>query len=166
MSSRPNPNWPRWIKSSIIEHFQVNVADVLGLPFLAEGVHVRDTAFMESEDRAEIRIWGPTTQENSANCWKLEVEINIHITSTIGGNTKDVYTLERNAGKFLEYANTSINIYRFGTGGDDDDTLLGCLSPRTRKNDSVKYIPFGQINPTDTLLQAQVDGKYEMELNT
>jgi len=166
MSTRPNPHWPRWLKSSIVEHFQTNVATPLTLPFLAEGINERDTIFMESEDRAEIRIYGPTTKEISNNCWKLQIEINILITSSMGGSAKNAYQLEILSGRFLEFANTAISIFKFGSGIDDDNSLLGCLSPSTRKNDSVKFIDFGQINSTDKLRQAQIDGRYEMILNT
>jgi hypothetical protein len=166
MPTQPNPNWTRWIFASVIEHFDTNVFTPQSLPFLAEGIHERDTDFMESPDRAEIRLNGPWARELSANYWRIWVDINILVTSNFGNDTKDVYTLERNLGFVHEFADTYIPIMRYGAGVDDTGTLLGCLRPRSDKNDSIRVIHFGQLNNIDRIKQGQVDGRYIMYLCT
>jgi hypothetical protein len=132
------------------------------LPFITEGIHERDTLFMEASDRAEIRINGPFARELSARYWRLWVDINILVTSNFGTQSKDVYSLERNLGLIHEFADTVIPILRHGTGVDDDGTLLGCLRPRHDKNDSIRVIHFGQLNNVDRIKQGQVDARYIM----
>ena len=166
MATRPNPNWTRWFFASITEHFSSNVMTPNSIPFITEGIHERDDDFMSEEDRAEIRINGPFSQELSSNYWRLWIDINILVTSYFGGAIKDAYTLERNVGFIHEFADTSIPIRKYGSGVDDDGSLLGCLRPRSAKNDSVRIIHFGQLNTVDRLKQAQVDGRYFMYLCT
>lgn len=166
MATQPDPNWTRWIFASVTEHFASNVMTPNSIPFLTEGMHERDTQFMEAPDRAEIRINGPFARELSVNYWRLWVDINILVTSYFGSQQKDVYTLERNLGLIHEFADATIPILRHGSGVVDDGTLLGCLRPRTDKNDSIRIIHFGQLNSTDRLKQSQVDGRYVMYLHT
>lgn len=165
--SAPNPHWSRWITASIADYFKTNVATPLTLPFLVEGVDDRDEAFEQAPDRAELRINGPFTQEQSKGCWRIQVDVNILVTSNMDGAVKNRYTLEINAGKFHEFADTCIPIFRFGDptqSAENDDSRLGKLSPRSGKNDSVRIINFGQINKTDRIRQAQVDARYTMDL--
>lgn len=165
MATRPNPDWTRWIFASITEHFDANVMTPNSIPFITEGIHERDTLFMGSEDRAEIRINGPFAREQSARYWRIWVDINTLVTSNFGNHTQDVYRLERNLGLIHEFADTSIEIRRYGSGVGDDGALLGCLRPRSSKrDDSVRIIHFGQLNNTDRVKQGQVDGRYVMYL--
>lgn len=164
MATQPNPNWTRWIFASVTDHFSSNVMTPNEIPFITEGIHERDTLFMDSPDRAEIRINGPFARELSVRFWRIWVDINILVTSYMGSDTKDAYTLERNLGLVHEFADTSIEIRRYGTGVGDDGTLLGCLRPRSDKNSSIREIHFGQINTIDRLKQSEVDGRYIMHL--
>ena len=166
MATRPSNDWTRWIFASVTKHFDDNVMTPNSIPFITEGIGERDTPFMETEDRAEIRINGPFARELSANYWRVWVDINVLVTSYFGNPSKDAYTLERNLGLIHEFTDTAIPIYRYGDGIDDDGTLLGCLRPRSEKNDSIRVIHFGQISSTDRLKQGQVDGRYVMYLRT
>jgi hypothetical protein len=167
--SAPNPHWTRWIISSVADHFKTNVATPLTLPFLVEGLDDRNPAFEQAPDRAELRINGPFTQELSKNYWRLWVDVNILVTSNYDGAVKNRYTLEINTGKFHEFADTCISVFRHGDIAqtpENDGTLLGRLLPRTGKNDSVRSIHFGQLNKVDKLKQSQVDARYVMYLCT
>ena len=166
MATQPNPNWTRWIFSSITEHFSSNVMVPNSIPYLTEGIDVRDDEFMSQSDRAEIRINGPFASEISDNYWRIWVDINLLVTSYFGEKTKDIYLTERIAGLIHEFADTKIPVYRYGTGVQDDGTLLGCLVPRSDKSDSVRVIHFGQVNKVDKIKQSQVDGRYVMYLCT
>ena len=167
--SQPNPHWQRWLVASVAEHFKVNVTDPISLPFLVEGLDDRDTEFEQAPDRAELRLNGPFTQEQSKNCWRIWMDVNIMITSTMDGETKNRYSLEINAGKFHQFADTCISVFQFGELAqtpENDGSLLGVLRPRHGKNDSVRTLNFSQINKVDRIKQSQVDARYVMYLNT
>lgn len=166
MATQPDHNWTRWIFASLGKYFEDNVFTPNNIPYVLEGIHERDQDFMNAEDRAELRINGPFARELSANYWRIWVDINFMVTSDYGAVNKDVYRLERNLGLIHEFADTYIPIFRFGTGVDDTGTLLGCLRPRSDKNDSIRVIHFGQVNETDRVKQGQVDGRYVMYLCT
>lgn len=166
--SAPNPHWTRWFISSVADHFKTNVATPLSIPFLVEGIDDRDDAFEQASDRAELRTNGPFTRELSKNYWRIWFDINILVTSNFDGAVKNRYALEINLGKFHEFADTCIPIFKHGLlsqSAENDGTQLGYLSPRSGRLDSVRSINFGQINKTDRIKQAQVDARYLMYLN-
>lgn len=165
--SQPSPHWGRWIISSIADHFKVNVTTPETLPFLVEGIDDRTPAFEESPDRAELRFNGPFTTELSKNYWRVWMDVNILVTSNMDGALKNRYSLENNIGLFHQYADTCIEVYRYGDVSQtplNDGSLLGVLRPRADKNDSVRALHFGQINKVDRIKQSQVDVRYVMFL--
>ena len=42
--------------------------------------------------------------------------------------------------------------------------FLGCLLPRSGRNQAVRVLNFGQIDPVDKIKQTEVDARYVMEL--
>jgi hypothetical protein len=118
------------------------VAETNTIPAILEGIDDRSPTFMESEDRVEIRINGPFTKELSAGYHRLYVDVNVLVNSMMGGVTKRAYTLDEILGVFHNAMDGAIAVYRFGTGPDDDaESLLGCLTPRPGKNDSIRVLP-------------------------
>lgn len=159
-----NPNWARWIHSSVGKYLK-DVAQDISLPALLEGIDDRDEAFMSAPDRAEIRVNGPYSQELSAGYHRLYVDVNVVINSVMGGATKNGYHLNTLLGVFHNAMDGALAIYRLGTGLDDDPaSLLGCLTPRPGKSDSIRVIHFGQLNMTERLKQGMVDARYVMYL--
>lgn len=166
--SAPNERWARWFMSSIAEYLNTTVAVPNSLPFLVEGLDDRTEDFMQAPYRAECRVNGPWTRELSKNYWRIWVDINVLLIFQMGGSPTDVYSLDKIAGKFHSAMDTSIAIFRTGLITDDpqnDGSILGCLSPRDGKNDSVRVIHFGQPSKTDRLRQAEIDGRYFTYLN-
>lgn len=154
-----NPNWARWTFASVSKHFDDRRA---GIPMFIEGQH-RDTK--ELKDYFELRMDGPTLLEVSRGCWKLRVEVNILATSAF--DESNYHRIHQNVG-ILQSAFTSIEVYRYGTGPDDDGTFLGCLkllqNPSNR--DFLELNHFGRIDIDTPLTQATVEGHYEMQLDT
>jgi hypothetical protein len=61
----------------------------------------------------------------------------------------------------------AIAVYKYGNGPDDDESqLVGCFSLASGRNDAIKVIHFGQIDPTTRLKQSMVDARYVMEIST
>jgi hypothetical protein len=160
-----NKNWARWIHASIGTFLQETAEDI-SIPIIIEGLIERDDTFMRATDRIEARVNGPYTQELSKGYHRVYVDVNIIVNSQMGGVTKNVYKLDEILGVLHNAMDGVLAVYRLGTGPEDDsDSLLGCLSPRPGKNDSIRVIHFGQIDTNDRLKQGMVDARYVMYLN-
>lgn len=152
-------DWPRWIHSSIAQYFSGTIT----VPFIVEGVDERDPTYMARADRAEVRVNGPFTQELSKNYFRLYVDVNVIVFSQMGGSA-NTFALDDNLGSFFDAMDSVIPIYRYGTGPDDDSSLLGCLSPRPGVKDAVRVLHFGQIDKDTRLKEGMVDARYQMFL--
>jgi hypothetical protein len=160
-----NPNWARWIHSSVAV-FLKDVADDASLPILIEGIDERSDTFMEATDRVEVRVNGPSTSEISAGFYKIFVDVNCLFFSRMDGTAKNAYELERFLGIFHEAMDGNIPIFKFGNGPDDDPlVLVGCLSPRDGRNDAIRVIHFGQIDAVNRIREGMVDARYIMHLS-
>ena len=159
----PNPHWPRWIFASTADYFK-QVADGIELPILIEGIDEREAEKMRANDHVEFRINGPAVSELSRGYFRLDVDVNLLLTSMMGGQTKNAYDIVQQAGVFLQAAGGPIPVLKWGEGPDDDESLLGCLTLRSDKRDAIRVIHFGQIGRDDRLRQSAVDARYRMHL--
>ena len=157
-----NQNWTRWIFASIAKTLKA-VATTNSIPVIVEGVDDETDAFTEATDHVEIRISGPFTKEMSGE-YRIQMDINVILTSRFDGAQKNRHAILTNAGLFHEAMDQAILIYKFGNTPADDDSYLGCLVPRSGKNDTLRVIHFGKVDPTDKMKQSVVDGRYEMYL--
>ena len=60
-----------------------------------------------------------------------------------------------------------IEFPRIGLPVEDDpetQVFFGCLIPRPGRNESVRVLNFGQIDPVDKIKQTEVQARYVMEL--
>jgi hypothetical protein len=158
-----DPNWPRWVQASVADHFKL-VAIAQGYPALVEGIDERDTEFIESPNRIEIRVNGPFIREASAGYYHFEVDANILIFSHMGGQIPNAYFGTEMTGYMAQAASQPISIYKYGTGVGDDQSLIGCLTLRRGKDESVKVFHFGEVNKEDRLRQFGVDVSLEMDI--
>ena len=156
-----NPNWARWIVTSLAVYFKA-IADDVGIEFLVAGVDERESETVET-DHAELRVNGPFIRQLSSGYFRLDVDSNILLSDFIGGS-ENPYKLIDWAGKFQQAAERSIPVYRYGPDTSvDDGSLLGCLSVRGGKNGSDIY-QFGQVNANDRIRQVSVDTRHWMFL--
>jgi len=144
----------------------MEVADDASLPTIIEELDDRNATYMEATTRAEIRINGPFTQEVSKGYFRVWVDVNVLVTSRRDGQ-KNGYDHLRYVGLFHEAMDDMIPIYMFGNQPGDcvqadptDCDVIGCLSPRDGKNDSIRVLSFGQLNSTDAIIQNAVDARY------
>jgi hypothetical protein len=159
-----NPNWARWIHSSVATALkQVAIDDNLAV--LVEGIDTRTAAFMEAADRVEIRVNGPFTRPLPGGVHDTSVDVNVLVTSHMGGTVRMAYTHDEILGLYHEAMDGHIAIYRYGTGPDDDQSLLGCLTPRPGKNSFIRVLRFGQLDTTVLAQQGMVDARYIMQLS-
>lgn len=153
-----NANWPRWIFASVSKHFD---ARRQGLNLFIEGQH-RDTS--DAGAYIELRIDGPEFREDSKGYWRVFSEINVLVSTPLDDTNFHLHQV--NIG-IVAAAFTTINIYKYGTGVLDDQSLLGCyqLVHDYIGRERLIVSNFGQIDPAVKLLQATVEGHYEMFLS-
>lgn len=159
-----NPNWPRWIFASVSKHF-ADAASVAGVPLFIEGQH-RDT--LELKDFFEMRMDGPTLREVSKGCWVLRIEINILVQSAM--DDSNYHRIHQDVGIVSAAFEKSIGVYKKGRNDPDpdDQSFLGCLKliQNASTRDFLEINHFGQIDTKTKLIQATVEGHYNMLLQT
>lgn len=164
-----DPNWARYIFASVATYLKQTATDN-SLPVVVEGLDDRTKTYMESTDRAEIRVNGPYSQELAQGCFRLWVDANVLLTSRMDAD-KSAYSIQRFAGIFQSAMDQSIPVWNYGDQAGDFDEAdpatqihLGCLSPRTQTSESIKVLHFGQVEKTDRVKQTVVDARYVMYL--
>ena len=160
-----NPNWARWIFASLATYLK-KVATENEIKALIEGVDDRTDEIMEAVEHVEIAITGPFSREMSRNYYELKVGVRLLIQARMDNPPKNRYSPQRIAGIYHEAMDAVIAVYRYGDDPEDDQSLLGCLSPAKGRNDALRVFHFGQMTPTDRLRQSMVDCWYVMELTT
>jgi len=159
-----NPSWARWIFASIATYLK-GIADGQALPILVEGLNERTTVFTQATDRCEVRITGPFTKELQGY-YQLEVIVNVLFQSRYDED-KNQYAILGMIGVFHAAMDSAIAVYKYGNeAGDDEHELVGCLSPAHGRNDTIRVLHFGQVDPTNKMKQSMIDARYVMELST
>ena len=154
-STAEQKHWTRWVAASISKHFFDTKES--SVEFYLEG-SLRQDADSIATDLMEVRIDGPHMVEVSAGCWKLEVNIGILIVTVTSDS--DLYKHHVNIGNIIDDYVGTINVYKYGTGDDDDDTLAFCMQ---RQGDIVTR-HFGQPDQAKRLQQSSVEGDYFVTL--
>ena len=152
-----NINWSRWTFASICKHFNDHKQSLV--MFIEN--QLRNTRTLK--DFIELRIDGPRFVEMSKDYWEVFVEVNVLIQSTL--DDKDYHRIERDIG-IVVAAFTGIYVYRLGDGPEDNQSLLGCLHLVQEKSNReyLQVYRLGQIDKTNQIVQAVVEGHYRMEL--
>lgn len=152
-----NLNWHRWCYSSIAKHMENNRQ---GVNLFIEGEE-RDTS--DLENHAELRIDGPDYLNPSKGTHHLDYEINVLVS--VNMSEEDAYLIHRNLGIFQAAFTDKIDVFKYGTGPDDNQALLGCLIIQDYDhNHKIKTAFFGQIEPRTRVLQATVEALYRLTI--
>ena len=154
-----NENWPRWIFASVSQHFDGNLGDT---EVFYEGK--KRSAENFQTDLFEFRMDGPYYLQLSKTLWEAKIEINILAQAAIDDH--DFHKVHRMVGVAATAFHPGINVFKYGDGAEDDDSLLGCLQ-LIQNRDNREFLSinhFGQINPDQQLMQATVEGHYVIQL--
>jgi hypothetical protein len=155
-----DPNWIRWIVSSLNKHFN-DALTAAGLPLFVEGPDRRTDKL---QDYAEFRYSGPRFLELSKGYWQVDVDIDILVVSKT--NDINIYTPEVGVGNVLAAFTNDVAVFQFGTGpGDDPNAQLGCLR-LVPPNGGLTVNNFGYPREQVRLRQASVEATYRMNLST
>jgi hypothetical protein len=162
-------NWPRWIFATITGDIENRLAvtgkqvHITGLPFIPPDPDkvTRDDAL----DFYEVRMDGPHFEERSKGYWRVYVEISILIQSQIDDESGDFHRFYRDIGYAQQALVEAFCVYRYGDGPEDDESQVGCLKlMRDFRRNRLEAKNFGQTGPQERLMQATVEGHYEMFL--
>lgn len=144
-------NLPRWIFASICNHFENARGNI---PMFIEGQTVNTP--VSYPEYFELRIDGPHFKAHSKNEYTVTSDINILCSAIIDS---DSHRIQRLAGSIVSFC-TTIGIFRYGNGSDDDESQIDCMQP----DEDIKVLHFGQIQTAVPLLQAAVHVKYSANL--
>ena len=149
----------RWIMASVAEHFN---ARRQGLTMFIEG-QLRATKTLK--DFIELRVDGPYFIELSKGYWEVYIEINVLVQSA--QDQTNYHRIYESVGIVTAAFEHIIQIFRFGTGSDDDGTLVGCMRLKGDKDERerLQTSHFGQVEPETGIFQSSVEGHYVMELH-
>ena len=153
-----NANWVRWSFASVAQHLKA-LAEEADVPSLMEGLDERTTDFMQAPLRVELRMSGPYTKELSPGYFQLDLDINVLFTARYEIDANQ-YTINKAAGIFHVALHEAFPMLRLGDESGDDGSLVGCLLPRTEKNDAVRVFQFGQTDQTDRQKQVMIDARF------
>ena len=157
-------NLARWIFQSIVVHFQ-STASGLSLPMYVEGIDEIDDDIIRA-DHVELRLTGPTIKEVSNGYFTVDVVINFLFTKLMSASDAEAYDMIQWTGEFANVMLDPVPIYRYGTGVDDDRTLVGCLEVKKNSNDAVRVWHFGRLDKDTRVNQSVCDAMYGMDYTT
>lgn len=126
-----------------------------------------DRATTGLKDYIEFRMDGPRIKQIGRTLVRLEVTVNILVQSTM--NDTDVYAMQRTMGIVIAAFEKNIIGYKYGTGGDDDQSQFACFereSPTGQKiGFDVRINNFGIIDTTVRKQQATIEASYAAEID-
>lgn len=156
-----NPNWNRWIKASVASYFKT-ISASFNIPLVFEGTE-KNTA--QDQDYFEFRMNGPIYKEETNNQFRVDICINILVTSKRDLN--DFYRHETNIGKITTAFNEAIPIYKMGSeAGDDPTALVDCLILNKMGDRTITVQEIGQIDSQSLATQAAIEGCYRVFLDS
>lgn len=151
-----NQNWTKWITASIVAHFNTLLSPSMKVYFENEKRDTREEKYV-----AEIRVDGPLFGEISKGVHHIYCEVNLLIQCI------EDYTYMYKQQELLGLAQsafTNIQVRKYGNKTGDDESLVFCLSliEKSRKSDRIVTSNFGEVEPNTKMLQATVEGHYEL----
>lgn len=154
-------HWQRWIHSSIATHFKEG-GKPHSVPFYLE---TESRGGRPNHDQVEIRWDGPSADESTKNHWRLDIEVNLLISTLVDGNNP--FRHQQVQGLVQSLFPSALPVYKYGeVPGFDDQTLLGCLQLRREDREAIVTSYFGKIDADISIEQSTVEAHYRMFLKT
>lgn len=154
-----DPNLARWVTSALSKTLQPIVVDDLEITFWTEGIDFEERTLFQT-DNAVLRVTGPKYVAGSGEDWN-QFEVLVLLTDLFS-TTKDAYAQMRQGGIIANTLSQPIPVYRTGTGPDDDQSLVGCLTVDRTSRDFVRQVNYGILDKDTRVKQAGVIARYEI----
>jgi hypothetical protein len=162
----PNKNWPRWMKASMYKWFIDVIQKKNNVTcFIETTEHIdKNGNYITKLDRwAEARFNGPITTPVTGSQFHHTVIINFLISTKL--DQKNIYEHDATVGLVYEAYVNSIPVFKFGTGPDDDQSLLGCFQLEADNKNAIQVAHFGQLDVDVKLTQSIIEAHYNMWLD-
>jgi hypothetical protein len=141
------------------EHFRT-VAVTAGLRYYVEGVDEQESADFQN-DSSLFKMDGPVAHQGSNGVEWYSVEMMILLTDIIQLTGDNAYSIYEWAGAFqASMLNDALAIYRYGSGGQDDQKLIGCLEPDPDVRNNVRVVSYGQVDKDLRIKQVSINGRF------
>lgn len=147
-------HWPRWTWATMTKHFEKYKKT---WQYYIEG---HDYPREKVEDKIEFRMDGPFSTNIAKNQYKVEIEINILVISM--KDDKDAHKMQRIVGSIFSGFLDNLPVYKLGSGEMDDQSVWGCYQLKGGNREKVVISHFGLVEPATRMLQATVEGHYQM----
>lgn len=155
-------NLPRWIYSSMAKHFST-VASGLSLNYHVTGVDEPLPSDFQN-DSSIFRMDGPVAYQSAGREEWYKVEIMILLTDIVQLTGDNAYDIYRWAGAFqASMLNDALQVFKYGSGVGDDQSLIGCLTPDPDLKNNVRVFSYGQLDKDLRILQVSVNGRFILE---
>ncbi len=158
-----NVNLPRWMFASVTKHFSDLAGTMPELQYYVEGIDEPEIGDFQN-DSMLFKMDGPVAHQGSGGANSVEwynVEIMVLLTDIIELTNDNAYDIYRWAGIIQgSMLNDSIQIFRFGTGVEDDGSLIGCLEPDTSVRNNIRVVSYGQIDKDLRIKQVSINGRF------
>jgi len=149
-------NLPRWCYASASKKIITNAGSAITF---TEGLD-KDT---NPPTAAEFRMDGPRFKEISKGYWEVWIAINVFISVTMKDD--DFHDKYRLFGTIAQALNTTIPVFKFGDGIDDDrEVQVGCFNLIQDSFNHIQVNYFGQIEKVIRVEQGTVEAHYRMYL--
>ena len=159
-----NVNLPRWMFTSMSEHFRTVAATQTGLNYHAHGIEAPESADYQS-DTSTFRMSGPTAHQGSSVDEWYDVEIMILLNDIIDYDGENAYKIYDWAGAFQgSMLNDALGIYKYGTGVGDDQSLINCLEPDPSVRSNVRVVDYGIVDKDLNIHQIAIIGRFILQI--
>ena len=145
-----NENIPRWLFASIGNHFEDTLDS--GTVVFIEGFRRRTS---DVASFIEVRMDGPRILDSLGNETLFGIDVNVLVQCNTKIDSAHTYwSLIGQVGAAFE---KSIIAYKYGSGVEDTDEQLVCLS----RDQGIEIIHYGQLKPELTVQQGTVEARYK-----
>lgn len=157
-----NSNLPRWMFSSMAKHFDTVAGTITGLNYHVQGVDEPEPGDFQA-DSALFRMDGPLAFQSAGSEEWFKVEIMVLLTDIVRTTNDNAYDIYEWAGAFqASMLNDALQIFKYGSGPEDDGSLIGCLVPDPELKNNVRVFSYGQIDKDLRVLQVSVNGRFAL----
>jgi len=151
-----NPDVTKWIMASFSTHFRDKCARD-DFPMYLEGTGRKANT---SPNYWEYRTNGPYVNQLTQNEWHIWYIVNILIAHGI--DDENMFTMYKNQGDIVAAFTPSIELRKYGTGENDDSSLVDCFKLCTDTGEKIKVTNFGQLVDHLRVMQSTIEATYEL----
>jgi len=156
--SRPNPNWNRWIMSSVYDHFKKGSSPIK-VNFDGEDPISAHPPTKNQKDSVEFKHLGPDFDFNTENDCSVYLKINLMVVTYM--DIRMPYKHQDQVGAAQYLFDTCIGLYKYGPNvGIDTKAKFGSLQLVT----GIMTTPFGTLDPVTRILRTTIEGEYTTDL--